>query len=57
MQAVLLIAALGAVYALVYYLNQKTAVPEGCEDPSASCASCSVGTCSVKPLITKEKHV
>lgn len=57
MPAILLMAGLGAVYALVYYLNQRTAVPEGCEDLGAGCSSCTVGTCSVKPLISKEKHV
>lgn len=57
MPAILLMAGLGAVYALVYYLNQRTAVPKGCEDLGAGCSSCTVGTCSVKPLISKEKHV
>ncbi len=56
MEAVLLLAGLGATYALVYYLNQNTAVPEGCEEVDANCASCTVGSCSIKPLITKEKH-
>lgn len=56
MQAVLLIAILGAVYALVYYLNQNTAVPEGCDDIGATCTSCSSSTCSVKPMVTKENH-
>ncbi len=57
MEAVLLFAGLGAVYALVYYLNQKTAVPEGCEVADANCASCSVGSCSIKPLINKENQL
>lgn len=56
MEAVLLFAALGGVYALVYYLNQRTPVPEGCEIADANCASCTVGSCSIKPLLDKENQ-
>lgn len=40
---------LGAFYALVYYLNHKTPVPEGCEDLKASCKGCHDFSCGNHP--------
>ncbi len=49
MQALLFIAALGGFYALVYYLNHKTPVPEGCEDLAESCNGCAISSCALHP--------
>ncbi len=48
--AVVLFAALGAVYALVYYLNHQTPVPKGCEDLKASCRGCKDVSCGNNPV-------
>lgn len=47
--AVLLFAAMAAVYALLYYLNHKTPVPEGCEDLKAQCSGCHDISCQNNP--------
>lgn len=57
MPAILFLAALGGFYALAYYLNQSTPLPEGCEDLQAACAGCTSATCSIKPLNVKETTV
>lgn len=54
--AIVVLAGLGAFYALAYFLNQSTPLPEGCEEIEAACSSCSSGTCSVKPKNIKESH-
>lgn len=33
------------IFLLVFLLNKKTPVPEGCEDLEAECATCPVKTC------------
>jgi len=40
---------LGALLAFAYYLNQKTPVPEGCENIEAACEGCKVSICSRNP--------
>jgi len=55
MPAILLFAALGGLYALMYFLNQSTPYPEGCEDIQAVCSGCTSGTCSVRPIQTQKE--
>ncbi len=45
----LFIAGLGAFYALCYYLNHKTPVPEGCEDLKQHCQGCKDFSCGNHP--------
>lgn len=47
--AVLLFGVMGALYALLYYMNHKTPVPEGCEDVKAECNGCRVTSCANHP--------
>lgn len=47
--AILYIAAFGAIYALLYVLNHRTKVPEGCEDIQSSCKGCGITSCSNHP--------
>lgn len=47
--AALLFAALGGLYALLYYLNHKTPVPKGCEDIKAECKGCHDTACANHP--------
>lgn len=44
-------------YILAYALNEKTAVPEGCENllESAACGTCSNHGCSIKPKLEIKK--
>lgn len=49
MGGVFYLGVLGAFYALVYYLNHKTPVPEGCEDLKASCKGCHDFSCGNHP--------
>lgn len=49
MAAVLLFAVLGGLYALLYYLNHKTPLPEGCENLKAECKGCQDVTCMNNP--------
>lgn len=55
MPAILLFAALGGLYALMYFLNQSTPYPEGCEDIQAVCSGCTSGMCSVRPIQTQKE--
>jgi len=45
-----------AIYIITYILNEKTKVPEGCEDLTdfSGCQSCTNGACSIKKKIDKE---
>ncbi|HAM64092.1 MAG: hypothetical protein A2Y20_01975 [Firmicutes bacterium GWF2_51_9] len=58
MEAALYIGALGAFYAVAYYLNHKTPVPAGCEDLKASCNGCAIGSCGNHPShqVVKEEN-
>ena len=47
--AVLLLAGLGAFYALGYVLNHRTPVPKGCEDLKAECEGCHDFSCGNHP--------
>lgn len=47
--AVLLFAVLSGFYAMMYYFNSITPIPEGAEVASASCHGCSVSTCEIHP--------
>lgn len=47
--AIVLFALLGAIYALLYYLNHKTPAPAGCEDLKADCNGCKVTGCGNHP--------
>lgn len=49
MYAVILFAALAGLYALLYYFNHKTPVPEGCEDLKAQCSGCKDLGCANNP--------
>lgn len=39
---------LAVIYCVLYYQNQKTPPPEGCEIPSGFCASCSDEHCEIR---------
>ena len=64
LNAIIYLAALGAFYALVYYLNHRTPRPQGCEEIDATCGTCSLGHCGNHPsqqftevkLTLKEKN-
>ncbi|MCF0115328.1 MAG: hypothetical protein HUJ56_08250 [Erysipelotrichaceae bacterium] len=47
--AILFAVVLGAIYALGYYLNHKTPVPEGCEDLKSECSGCRITSCEMHP--------
>lgn len=49
MYGILILAGLGAAYALVYYLNHKTPVPEGCEQYQQACQGCQDFACANHP--------
>jgi len=48
-----IIAVIIIVYVLSYALNEKTPVPEGCEElqESVACSSCTNGGCSIKKKV------
>ncbi|NLG82912.1 MAG: hypothetical protein GX490_10430 [Bacilli bacterium] len=50
----LLITGLGAFFAIGWYLNKKTPLPEGCELPSLACEHCMSSTCSFAEPNRKE---
>ncbi|MCI8540782.1 MAG: hypothetical protein HFE68_00405 [Erysipelotrichaceae bacterium] len=49
MAAVLFFAGLAGIYALLYYLNHKTPLPEGCENIKAECEGCHDSSCALHP--------
>ncbi|MEE0831778.1 MAG: hypothetical protein UIM26_09985 [Longicatena sp.] len=49
LKAVLYLAILGGIYALVYYLNSRTPLPEGCENLKAECEGCHDVSCCNHP--------
>ena len=48
--ALLFACALGAVFAIGYYLNSKTPKPQGCENFEESCDGCKITSCSHHPV-------
>ena len=49
MAAILFFAVLAGIYALLYYLNHKTPLPEGCENIKAGCEGCHDASCGNHP--------
>lgn len=51
--AVVLISLVVVIYVISYAVNEKTSVPEGCEDLTdlSSCSTCTQGGCSIKKTI------
>ena len=49
--AILVLVGLGGMFALFYYFNSKTPVPEGCEDLTAECEGCKVVSCAHNPAM------
>lgn len=56
LKAVLYLAILGGLYALVYYLNHKTPVPEGCEHLKAECEGCHDVSCCNHPVYQQKER-
>ncbi len=58
--AIVLITSLVVAYIVLYVLNHRTPVPEGCEDIMASaakCSGCSNSACGMKArVIEKDKN-
>jgi len=48
--ALLFLAVMGGLYALLYYLNHRTPVPEGCENLKAECDGCRITSCENHPV-------
>ena len=40
---------LGGLYALLYYLNHKTPIPEECKNIKANCEGCKISSCEMHP--------
>lgn len=55
--AVIFALALAGFYALVYFINHRTPVPEGCENIKADCEGCNITSCGSHPThdYTEEK--
>ncbi len=51
MEAILFLATMGGLYAGLYYLNQKTPVPPGCENESVICGGCTITSCGKHPSL------
>lgn len=49
MPGLLFLAAMGGLYAALYYLNHKTPIPAGCEVEEVSCHGCSISSCGKHP--------
>lgn len=41
---------MGGLYALLYTLNHRTPVPEGCENLKAECDGCQLTSCENNPV-------
>lgn len=50
LSAFLFFAALGGLYAGLYYLNHKTPVPKGCENLKVDCEGCKISSCENHPV-------
>ncbi|MFV0479647.1 MAG: hypothetical protein ACK5LZ_03635 [Anaerorhabdus sp.] len=53
--ALLFILGLAGFYAVAYYLNHKTPVPEGCENLKAECDGCHISSCGNHPTHQESK--
>lgn len=49
LEAILFLAAMGGVYAILYFLNHRTPVPKGCENLSVECDGCGITSCAKHP--------
>ncbi len=47
--ALIFLAVMGGAYAVLYTLNHRTAVPEGCEDLKVDCEGCRITSCGSHP--------
>ncbi|MGL5540499.1 MAG: hypothetical protein ACRDBX_02565 [Erysipelotrichaceae bacterium] len=47
--AIVFFALMGGFYALVYTLNRKTPLPQGCEDLASACTGCKDFACGHNP--------
>ncbi|MBU1144610.1 MAG: hypothetical protein KJ971_01970 [Firmicutes bacterium] len=56
--AVLIVVAIVVIYVVSYAINEKTAVPKGCENLTdlSGCGACSNNGCSIKQTIDIEEH-
>ncbi len=47
------------IYVVTYILNEKTKVPEGCENLTdfSGCHTCSNSACNIKPRVEKKHNV
>lgn len=52
--AIIIVIALGGLFALGYFLNKKTKKPEGCEEMTERCGSCEVTLCHFNKAHQKE---
>lgn len=48
MEAIVWLGLMSAIYAVLYILNKKTAVPESCVDNTQVCMTCNVAGCQSK---------
>lgn len=48
--ALIFLGAMGGLYALLYTLNHRTPVPEGCENLKAECDGCHLTSCENNPV-------
>lgn len=53
---ILYLAIFGAIYAILYYFNHKTPLPEGCENLKAQCNGCHDASCCNHPSHTIEER-
>lgn len=53
--AVVILAALGGLFGILYYFNSKTPVPKGCENLKSACEGCKISSCGNHPDLQKEK--
>ncbi|NLA78773.1 MAG: hypothetical protein GX845_04410 [Erysipelothrix sp.] len=54
MKAFLFLSALGLFYAVLYFLNSKTPIPEGCEELIQNCHGCAISSCGLHPSQREE---
>lgn len=53
--AILVLVGLGGLFAVFYYFNSKTPVPEGCENMTAECEGCGITSCGHNPKLKQTK--
>ncbi len=49
--AAIYFALLGSIYAILYYLNRRTPVPQGCESLKSQCKGCQDYSCQHNPAL------